>query len=66
MSSTLKKQTYDFFCTRRRGDIKLHLASESLTIQDNFAALHDFEPQAYSLIDGNPGHQTVLVIHIGA
>ena len=51
---------------RRRGDIELHMARESLTIQDNLAVLPDLEPQIHPLINSKPRHQPMLVIHMRA
>ena len=51
---------------RRRGDIELHVTAESLAIQDDLAVLPDIEPQVHTLINGEPRHQPVLVVHMRA
>ena len=54
------------FDQRRRGNIELHMARESLAIQDNLAILPDLEPQIHALINSKPRHQPMLVIHMRA
>lgn len=51
---------------RRRSDIKLHVTGESLAIQDDLAVLSHIEPKVYALINGEPRHQPMLVIHMRA